>query len=269
MSSEDLVWVGAAPLDSDSMEKLRRDLILQRTLLWVPTGFVIAIILLFIFKLPLSAPESILTLVFTFFIGLGFGRVSGNQRFTQIKDALVAGLSVTPLLEQEGRGITARFLGMPGGADVLDVLMRPQEGGALSKEKDEWGRVVYKTRGSDPKGPAEGSGADTIDSQMPRVDAMTPRPEFEGIEGELTEGEKLLEEAKIARDERSQEAWQKSEAEDPDLIEAGVEKLGDLVARGHFATQEESGDFPEAPTRAAPNTPLPSQPEQDEDSSLD
>ena len=269
MSSEDLVWVGAAPLDSDSMAKLRRDLILQRTLLWVPTGFVIAIILLFIFKLPLSAPESILTLVFTFFIGLGFGRVSGNQRFTQIKDALVAGLSVTPLLEQEGRGITARFLGMPGGADVLDVLMRPQEGGTLSKEKDEWGRVVYKTRGSDPKGPAEGSGADTIDSQMPRVDAMTPRPEFEGIEGELTEGEKLLEEAKVARDEKSQESWEKSEAEDPDLIEAGVEKLGDLVAKGHFSAHEESGDFPEAPTRAAPNTPLPSQPEHDEGSSLD
>ena len=94
------------------MNRLRRDLILQRTLLWVPTGFVIAIILLFLFKLPLSAPESILTLVFTFFIGLGFGRMSGNQRFNQIKDALIAGLSVTPLLEQEGKGITAKFLGM-------------------------------------------------------------------------------------------------------------------------------------------------------------
>ena len=89
MSSDDLVWVGAAPLDSEDMNRLRRDLILQRTLLWVPTGFVIAIILLFLFKLPLSAPESILTLVFTFFIGLGFGRMSGNQRFNQIKDALI------------------------------------------------------------------------------------------------------------------------------------------------------------------------------------
>ena len=84
--------------------------------------------------------------------------------------------------------------------------MRPDEGGALSKEQDEWGRVVYKTRGRDPKGPAEGSGADTIDARMPRIDAMSARPEFEGIEGELTEGEKLMAEANVVRDERAQEA---------------------------------------------------------------
>ena len=166
-------------------------------------------------------------------------------------------MNVTPLLQQEGRGITARFLGMPGGADILDVLMRPDESGVLSKEQDEWGRVVYKTRGRDPKGPAEGSGADTIDSRMPRIDAMTPRPEFEGIEGELTEGEKLVAEANMARDEKAQEAWETAESQDPDLVEAGVEKLGDLVAKGHFSGAGGGDDFPEAPTRAAPNTPLP------------
>ncbi len=267
MSSGDLVWVGAAPLGAGEMKRLRRDLILQRTVLWVPTGLLTAMLLLFLFKLPLSNPESILTLGFAVLVGLGLGRISGNQRFSRIKDALLEGLDIAPMLHQEGRGITARFLGMPGGADILDVLMRPQEGGELAKEKDQWGRVVYKTRGDDPRGPAEGSGADTIDSRMPRIDAMTPRPEFEGLEGELTEGEKLLEEASFVRDIKSQEAWNYAQAHDPELIEAGVEKLGDLVAKGHDFG--ESGSFPEAPNRAAPNTPPPSQKGLDEDSSQD
>ncbi len=267
MSSDDLIWVGAAPLSSDEMERFRKDLVLRRTVLWVPTGLILAMGLLFFFELPLSEIESVATLLFAFFVGLFLGRVSGNQRYRQIRDALLDGMDVAPLLQQEGRAIASRVLGMPGGADILDVLMRPQEGGALSKERDKWGRVVYKTRGEDPRGPAEGAGADTIDSRMPRIDAMTPRPEFEGIEGELTEGEKLVREANVARDLKSQEAWEAAEKSDPELIEAGVEKLGDLVGKGHDFG--EGGNFPVAPTRADPNTPPPSPPELDEDSSLD
>ena len=104
---------------------------------------------------------------------------------------------------------------------------------------------------------------------MPRIDAMTPRPEFEGLEGELTKGEKLIEEANVARDEKAQKAWTESEETDTDLIEAGVEKLGDLVAQGHFAENESGEEFPRAPKLESPNTPPPSPPELDDDSSLD
>ena len=76
-------------------------------------------------------------------------------------------------------------------------------------------------------------------------------------------------EANVARDERAQEAWEIAESQDPDLIEAGVEKLGDLVAKGHFSESGEEGNFPEAPSRAAPNTPPPSLPTRDEDPSQD
>jgi len=267
VTSDELIWVGAAPLSSDEMERFRKDLVLRRFVLWVPTGLILALGLLFLFELPLSELESIATLLFAFFVGVFFGRISGNRRYRHIRDALLDGLDVAYLLQQEGRGIASRVLGMPGGADILDVLMRPQEGGTLSKERDKWGRVVYTTRGEDPRGPAEGSGADTIDSRMPRIDAMTPRPEFEGIEGELTEGEKLVQEANVARDLKSQEAWEAAEKADPELIEAGVEKLGDLVAKGHDFG--EGGDFPQASTRADPNTPPPLPPEIDDDSSLD
>jgi len=259
VSRSDLVWVGAAPLSTDEMEGLRRGLVLQRTVVWVPTGLIIAMVLLYLFKLSLSSPQSILTLSFSLLIGLVFGRISGRQRYTQFQNALLEGLDIAPMLHEEGRTFTARVLGMPGGPDILDVLMRPQEGGELAKERDKWGRVVYKTRAEDPKGPAEGSGADTIDANMPRIDAMTPRPEFEGIEGELTDGEKLLEEANVVRDKKAQKAWQEAEESDTELIEAGVEKLGDLVAQGHFSEKDGSNDFPEAPKLDPPNTPPPSQ----------
>jgi hypothetical protein len=76
-------------------------------------------------------------------------------------------------------------------------------------------------------------------------------------------------EANVARDERAQDAWELAESQDPDLVEAGVEKLGDLVAQGHFLENNPEGVFPEAPTRAAPNTPPPSLPTQDEGQSQD
>ncbi|MEC8927453.1 MAG: hypothetical protein VYB17_04275, partial [Candidatus Thermoplasmatota archaeon] len=242
MSRGELVWVGAAPLGAEEMEKLRRGLVLQRTVVWIPTGLIIAMLLLYLFKLSLSSPESILTLSFTLLVGLILGRISGRQRFTQFQNALLEGLDIAPMLQEEGRTFAARVLGMPGGPDILDVLMRPHEGGTLAKERDKWGRVVYKTRAVDPKGPAEGSGADTIEARMPRIDAMTPRPEFEGLEGELTKGEKLIEEANFIRNIKSEEAWNYAEESDPELIESGVEKLGDLVAKGHDFG--DGGDFP-------------------------
>ena len=70
MSRGDLVWVGAAPLGADEMEKLRRGLILQRTVVWIPTGLILAMLLLYFFKLSLSSPESILTISFTILVGL-------------------------------------------------------------------------------------------------------------------------------------------------------------------------------------------------------
>ena len=73
MSRGDLVWVGAAPLGPDEMEKLRRGLVLQRTVVWITTGLIIVMLLLYFFDISLSSPESILTLSFTFLVVLVFG----------------------------------------------------------------------------------------------------------------------------------------------------------------------------------------------------
>lgn len=106
------------------------------------------------------------------------------------------------------------------------------------KTTDKQGRLIYKTRGKDPKGPASGIGADTFGEIVNRVDAMTARPELEGIEGPLTKSEKLVEKANEIAAEKALKEWAEAEANDPDLIEAGVEKLGDLVASGHFGGPE-------------------------------
>ena len=61
MSSDDLIWVGSAPLSPEDMGRLRRDLVLQRTVLWVPTSLILSISLLFYAGLKLSEPEAIAT----------------------------------------------------------------------------------------------------------------------------------------------------------------------------------------------------------------
>ena len=250
MVEEKLDWVGSAPLDPALMNVLHRDLIIRRIMIWVPAGLIVASILIYSLEISLTSNESLAILAIATVLGTILGRMSGRVRFRRIRAALVKGMDIAPLLAEEEKHIGSRLLGMPGGSDILDVIMRPEGGGKLAKDKDKWGRVIYRTRGTDPKGPAEGGGADTIETSMPRIDAMTPRPEFDGLEDKLTKGEKLVEEANLQKNEAAQVAWEAAEVSDPDLIESGVENLGDLVASGQLRPSE--GNFPQAPKREEP-----------------
>ena len=159
-----------------------------------------------------------------------------------VDDILEGRATVTELLEQYS-GDPSTFIdsimNLASTTSALETLLEGRgEGGELAKEVDKWGRTVYSTRGRDPRGPAKGKGADTFEKSLARVDAMTPHPELEGLEGELTKSEKIVEEANIIAAEDAQKRWERSEANDPELIEAGVTKLGDLVARGHFGGPE-------------------------------
>ena len=53
---------------------------------------------------------------------------------------------------------------------------------------------------------------------------------YEGLEGPLRPSERLRAEANERYDEVAAARWATSEANDPDLKEAGFERLGDLVA---------------------------------------
>ena len=126
------------------------------------------------------------------------------------------------------------FLDATGVTSALHELMLTAEEGELAKTVDKKGRVVYKTRGGDPKGPAKGGGADTFSEYAPRVDGSLPKPEFDDLEAPLSLAEKLIHEANRVQAEINQERWMRAESQNQELIEEGVEKLGDLVARGKF-----------------------------------
>jgi hypothetical protein len=63
------------------------------------------------------------------------------------------------------------------------------------------------------------------------------------MEGSLTSGEIMVEEANQEYAELAQKRWENAEANDPDLIEYGVERLGDLVKTDYFEKNAEEGAF--------------------------
>lgn len=84
-------------------------------------------------------------------------------------------------------------------------------------------------RGSDPSGWTAGQ-TDSDLGRGQRRDAMTSSEAYDGLEGPLRPSERLRAEANERYDEVAAARWVASEANDPDLKEAGFERLGDLVA---------------------------------------
>ena len=104
---------------------------------------------------------------------------------------------------------------------------------------------MYITRGADEKGPDWGRSDSEMSESMRRRDAIKEGRKYDGMEGELTKGEKTIEEADKLVTEDSQKRWEKSEANDSELIEAGVGRLGDLVKDGHFERTAKEGAMSE------------------------
>ena len=178
--------------------------------------------------------------IFSLFVLILLWNVNKRTQIIMEKiDEIIEGrMDATELLEQYSGGsfpLVGSLFNLNGTSDELELLLAMNsETDGLEKEIDWKGGSVYKTRGKDSQGPAEGNAADTFGEKISRVDAMSERLEFEDLEGPLTKGEELVAEANIIASERALEEWKKAESNDPDLIEAGVEKLGDLVAQGYF-----------------------------------
>lgn len=160
----------------------------------------------------------------------------------KIDDIIDGKMDATELLEHySGRSLPLvdSLFNLVGTNEELELLLTlSSEDNEYAKDVDLMGREVYKTRGKDFRGPAEGQGADTFGEILPRVDAMTIRPEHEGIEGPLTKTEEMVEMVNESAAKKALKDWDTAEASDPELIEAGVDKLGDLVASGHYKGPE-------------------------------
>ncbi|MFZ9048402.1 MAG: hypothetical protein ACO20Y_06380 [Poseidonia sp.] len=98
-----------------------------------------------------------------------------------------------------------------------------------------------RQRGMDEKGPAFDDEKRPFAKASARKDPAEHESSYEGLEGPLLQGETLLEEANANYAETAQQRWIEAEQNDPDMVEAGVERLGDLVASGWFEKHPKDG----------------------------
>ncbi len=100
-----------------------------------------------------------------------------------------------------------------------------------------------RTRGSDPAGPDWGKTDFKLGHKPERRDAIIEGAKYTGMEGDLTSTEKMVADANTKYATMAQKRWEVSESSDPDLIEYGVERLGDLVRTDYFDKNAEEGVF--------------------------
>ena len=95
-----------------------------------------------------------------------------------------------------------------------------------------------RIRGSDEKGPAFGKNSKDFSTHGKRIDAMENR-DYDEIENVNTKGERMLRDADKIQSESAAIQWEKSQSKDQDLIEAGVDNLGDLIKTGWFEKNQQ------------------------------
>ena len=97
------------------------------------------------------------------------------------------------------------------------------------------------TRWTDEKGPTWGKQDGVFCEVSNYRDAVEHGMVFDGLEGELYKSEKLVRNANENYSEMAQQRWEKSQSNDPDLVEAGVETLAELVTTDYFEKNSKDG----------------------------
>jgi hypothetical protein len=100
---------------------------------------------------------------------------------------------------------------------------------------------MARTRGTDEKGPTWGKQDGAFGEVTNFRNAIEHGKVFDGLEGELYKSEKLIKNANENYSEMAQQRWEKSQSNDPDLVEAGVETLADLVTTDYFEKNSKDG----------------------------
>jgi hypothetical protein len=100
---------------------------------------------------------------------------------------------------------------------------------------------MARTRGGDEKGPTWGKQDGALGEVANYRDAVEQGKVFEGLEGELSNAEKMLRSADKDYSQMAQQRWETSQRNDPDLIEAGIETLAELVTTDYFEKNPKDG----------------------------
>ena len=132
---------------------------------------------------------------------------------------------------------------------LLDIDDKEERYQAYIEHLSEWIASDFeeinptRQRGSDPSGPDWGKTDFKLGHEPTRRDAIVEGRKYSGMEGELTSGEKMVADANKKYATMAQKRWEESETNDPDLIEYGVERLGDLVKTDYFDKNAQEGVF--------------------------
>ena len=97
-----------------------------------------------------------------------------------------------------------------------------------------------RNRGGDEKGPSFNDKTSKFSTSKSRIDALENK-QYENIESTITQTEVLVDMADKQYAEDAAKRWTDSEKKDPDLIEAGVENLGNLIKTGWFDKNSKDG----------------------------
>ena len=198
----------------------------QRRRLYVQFSFMFSFILGVVgFLFTNVSINTILLFEFVVLISIVLFTISSHRKAMERQETLFMMLELDPeLLEQSNR---------------MDVAFQAVQAGNL--QSIQVSKTHRRNRGSDEKGFTPGRIDSQLKASQNRRDATSSDSIYKGLEDDLRPSEVLVNQANIRYQERADQLWQKAESEDTDLIEAGVERLGDLVKTDWFEKNAKQG----------------------------
>jgi hypothetical protein len=158
-------------------------------------------------------------------LSLSLGYRSHVRQSWAREETMLEELGIDPELLEEG--------------SVRQKLVLAAETGTFNQVQVE--KMTGSIRGQDEKGFTGGVQKDRLDSSTMRRDVKESAGAYEGLEGDLRRSEHLVNEANERYGAVANEQWSVAESKDQDLIEAGVERLGDLVRTDWFEKNAKDG----------------------------
>jgi len=160
-----------------------------------------------------------------YLLGLSFVIRSQNRASWAREEAMFEQLDIDPELL--------------GGNDVHQRLLLAAETGKFNEVQVK--KMTGSIRGQDEKGFTGGTYDENPKAAHTRRDITESEGAYDGLEGDLRRSEHLVNEANERYSAVAERQWKEAESKDQDLIEAGVERLGDLVRTDWFEKNTKDG----------------------------
>lgn len=170
-------------------------------------------------------PLIVIGCLLTYLFGLSFALQSQKRASWAREESLFEQLDIDPNLLD--------------GNNVHQRLLLAAETGKFNEVQVK--KITGSIRGQDEKGFTGGTLDVNPRAAHTRRDVAESEGAYEGLEGDLRRSERLVNEANERYTTVAERQWKVAEASDQDLIEAGVQRLGDLVRTDWFEKNAKEG----------------------------